>query len=136
MVPRGGPPKFHYSTMFRAQTSTPLISLIKTHEDHPGDTPFDINFVETKILDRILYKRITVSKNRLFFSGKNTKSRKKEVDFVDIRRIKRSRHEKDVVTLITMDGKKTSFRFKGEQESRVFFDLVGYHLTIDPSMMM
>lgn len=126
--------------MFKSRTSRPLRTLIQNHEEHPGDTEFDVNLIETRFLDRILYKRITVSKNKIFFSGKNVKSKIKEIEFFNIKQLRRSHKERDVITLVTMDGtvdgKTTRFRFKGTQESRIFFDLVGYYLTIDPSTML
>ena len=119
--------------MFNSKTSRSIRDLIQIHDDNPGRQEFDIKLLGSNFFDRLVYKQVTILESKITFSG--FRSRIKEIQFSDIKSVTRKRKNNDTVNVINEDGRTTSFRFKNNVESRKFFDLMGYYLSVDPTRM-
>ena len=119
--------------MFKSRTSRSIRDLIQVHENYPGSQEFNIKILGSKFFYRFVYKKVTIIGSKIVFSG--VKSRTREIPFSDIKSITRAYKNEDVINIINEDGRTTRLRFEDKIESRRFFDLMGYYLSVDPTRM-
>jgi len=119
--------------MFQSKTSKSIRDLIQIHKDNPGKQEFDIKLIGSSLFDRLVYKKVTILKHKVFFSGFRSKT--KEILFLNIVSLTRKHREEEIINLISEKGDTIRFRFKNKDESRKFFDIMGYYLSVDPIYM-
>jgi len=121
--------------MYRAKTSTPLRDLIKLHDENPGNIDFVVDLVNSGFFCKILYKKVTITKSHKIRFSSKLLSKILEINFMDIFTLKRKVKNKRLLHLTTIGKKTYELCFLNYEESKKFFDLISYSLSVDPSSM-